>query len=112
MKKIIVLTMLVLSALGFAKEVNIKILGTSDVHGHIVPWNYQTDEFDDSGSYSQIAKMVDGYRKGNKNVILVDAGDIIQDNLIERFINEPRHPAMLVLNQMGYDVMVPGNQHC
>lgn len=109
MKKIIVLTMLVLSALGFAKEVNIKILGTSDVHGHIVPWNYQTDEFDDSGSYSQIAKMVDGYRKGNKNVILVDAGDIIQDNLIERFINEPRHPAMLVLNQMGYDVMVPGN---
>ena len=101
MKKIIVLTMLVLSALGFAKEVNIKILGTSDVHGHIVPWNYQTDEFDDSGSYSQIAKMVDGYRKGNKNVILVDAGDIIQDNLIERFINEPRHPAMLVLNQMG-----------
>ena len=109
MKKIIVLTMLVLSALGFSKEVNIKILGTSDVHGHIVPWNYQTDEFDDSGSYSQIAKMVDGYRKGNKNVILVDAGDIIQDNLIERFINEPRHPAMLVLNQMGYDVMVPGN---
>ena len=109
MKKIIVLTMLVLSALGFAKEVNIKILGTSDVHGHIVPWNYQTDVFDDSGSYSQIAKMVAGYRKGNKNIILVDAGDIIQDNLIERFINEPRHPAMLVLNQMGYDVMVPGN---
>ena len=109
MKKIIVLAMLVLSALGLSKEVNIKILGTSDVHGHIVPWNYQTDEFDDSGSYSQIAKMVDGYRKGNKNVILVDAGDIIQDNLIERFINEPRHPAMLVLNQMGYDVMVPGN---
>ena len=66
MKKIIVLTMLVISALGFAKEVNIKILGTSDVHGHVVPWNYQIDEFDDSGSYSQIAKMVDGYRKGNK----------------------------------------------
>ena len=88
MKKIIILLVFIVSMIGMAKEVNIKILGTSDVHGHIVPWNYPADEFDDSGSYSQIAKMVKGYRKANKNIILVDAGDIIQDNLIERFINE------------------------
>ncbi len=109
MKKIIILLVFIVSMIGMAKEVNIKILGTSDVHGHIVPWNYPADEFDDSGSYSQIAKMVKGYRKANKNIILVDAGDIIQDNLIERFINEPKHPAMSVLNEMNYDVLVPGN---
>lgn len=109
MKKVMLLLTLILSTLSSAKEVKIKILGTSDVHGHIVPWNYQADVFDDSGSYSQIANMVKGYRKANKNVILVDAGDIIQDNLIERFINEPKHPAMTVLNEMNYDVLVPGN---
>ena len=58
MKKIIVLTMLVLSALGFAKEVNIKILGTSDVHGHIVPWNYQTDEFNKYFSHHILIKKL------------------------------------------------------
>ena len=109
MKKIVILFIFILSMTGLSKEVNIKILGTSDVHGHMVPWNYPADEFDDSGSYSQIAKMVKGFRKSSKNIILVDAGDIIQDNLIERFVNEPKHPAMSILNEMGYDVLVPGN---
>lgn len=109
MKKIIILLVFTLSIIGVAKEVNIKILGTSDVHGHMVPWNYPADEFDNSGSYSQIAGMVKGYRKSNKNIILVDAGDIIQDNLIERFINEPKHPAVSILNEMNYDILVPGN---
>ena len=81
MKKIIC-SLFALSALStaVAQEVNIKILGTSDVHGRIVPWSYGADVEDRSGSYAQIATYVNDVRKNNKNVVLVDVGDAIQDN--------------------------------
>jgi len=53
-----------------AQEVNIKLLGTSDVHGRIVPWSYGADVEDKSGSYAQIATYVKDVRKNNKNVVL------------------------------------------
>ena len=40
------------------KEVSIKILGTSDVHGRVMAWNYAADEEDKSGSYAQISTLV------------------------------------------------------
>ncbi len=97
MKKIL-LGCLILSNLLFAKEVDVKILGTSDVHGRISPWDYSTDTPDFSGGYSQISTLVKGYRAKNKNVILIDLGDAIQDNGIEKFNNiyykENNHPIM------------------
>ena len=41
-----------------AQEVNIKLLGTSDVHGRIVPWSYGADIEDKSVHYAQIATYV------------------------------------------------------
>ena len=54
MKKLLT-THFALSAISVAvaKEVNIKFLGTSDVHGRIVPWSYGADVEDKSGSYAQ-----------------------------------------------------------
>ncbi|NUF48674.1 bifunctional metallophosphatase/5'-nucleotidase [Gilliamella sp. ESL0250] len=92
-----------------AKEINISILATSDVHGRMVPWNYGTDKTDTSGSYAQISSFIKEYRNAHSNVILVDAGDIIQDNQIERFYDVKKHPAMMALNAMNYDIMVLGN---
>jgi 2',3'-cyclic-nucleotide 2'-phosphodiesterase/3'-nucleotidase len=71
---------LILGSMLFAKEVDIKILGTSDVHGRISPWDYSTDMKDYSGGYAQISTLVKDYRKTNDNIILVDLGDSIQDN--------------------------------
>ena len=88
MKKWISSMLLVLSIGLYAKEVNIKILGTSDVHGRIVPWSYAADEEDKSGSYAQISTYVKEVRAANKNVILVDVGDEIQDNSIDVFAAE------------------------
>ena len=47
------------------REVNIKILGTSDVHGRILAWNYGADEEDRSGSYAQISTLVKKIKKEN-----------------------------------------------
>ena len=68
-----------------AQEVNIKLLGTSDIHGRVVPWSYGADVEDKSGSYAQIATYVKDVRKNNKNVVLVDVGDAIQDNQVDVF---------------------------
>ena len=109
MKRMMIFLSMLLSVVLLGKEVNITILGTSDVHGRMVPWNYSTDKADFSGSYSQISEVIKDYRQNNKNVIVVDIGDIIQDNYIEKFINEPQHPAMTALNEMKYDIIIPGN---
>ena len=92
-----------------AKEVDVAILATSDVHGRMLPWDYGTDKADSSGSYAQISSFLKEYRSLHENVIVVDAGDIIQDNQIERFHNEQNHPAIAALNAMHYDIMVLGN---
>ena len=96
-----------------AQEVNIKLLGTSDVHGRIVPWSYGADIEDKSGSYAQIATYVKDVRKNNKNVVLVEIGDAIQDNQIDVFAKDKKyykdHPIPKVLNEMNYDIFVLGN---
>lgn len=96
-----------------AQEVNIKILGTSDIHGRVVPWSYGADVEDKSGSYAQIATYVKDVRKNNKNVVLVDVGDAIQDNQIDVFAKDKKyykdHPIPKVLNEMNYDIFVLGN---
>ena len=96
-----------------AQEVNIKLLGTSDIHGRVVPWSYGADVEDKSGSYAQIATYVKDVRKNNKNVVLVDVGDAIQDNQVDVFAKDKKyykdHPIPKVLNEMNYDVFVLGN---
>ena len=114
MKKLLC-SLFALSAIStaMAQEVNIKLLGTSDVHGRIVPWSYGADVEDKSGSYAQIATYVKDVRKNNKNVVLVDVGDVIQDNQVDVFAKDKKyykdHPIPKVLNEMKYDVFVLGN---
>ena len=114
MKKLLC-SLFALSAIStaMAQEVNIKLLGTSDVHGRIVPWSYGADVEDKSGSYAQIATYVKDVRKNNKNVVLVDVGDAIQDNQVDVFAKDKKyykdHPVPKVLNEMNYDIFVLGN---
>ena len=114
MKKLLC-SLFALSAIStaMAQEVNIKILGTSDIHGRVVPWSYGADVEDKSGSYAQIATYVKDVRKNNKNVVLVDVGDAIQDNQVDVFAKDKKyykdHPIPKVLNEMKYDIFVLGN---
>lgn len=89
--------------------VNITILGTSDIHGFLMPWDYEIDEEIATGSLSQISTAVKEYRKENENVVLVDAGDLIQGNKIEMFTNEDEHPGIKAFNYLEYDAITLGN---
>ncbi|MGF1683865.1 bifunctional metallophosphatase/5'-nucleotidase [Photobacterium minamisatsumaniensis] len=114
MKKNILASTIILALCGnaFASEsemIDVTILGTSDIHGHFMPWDYASDKLNMRGSLSQIATKVKGIRHDQDNVILVDAGDTIQGNFVETFKDEPVDPMMLGFNEMQYDVWVLGN---
>ena len=68
---------------------------------------------DRSGSYAQIATYVKEVRANNKNVLLMDIGDAIQDNQVEVFAKEKKYykdnPVPKVLNEMKYDMFILGN---
>ena len=95
-----------------AEEANSKtvtILGTSDMHGRIFPWEYATGTADDDAGYALIQTLVKQEKEKNPNAILIDNGDTLQDNMAEIFNNDPVHPMIDVMNYMGYDVWNLGN---
>lgn len=87
--------------------VNIQILSTSDMHGKFVPYDYAVNEESTSGSVAQVASAVKELR--NDNTLVIDMGDIIQDNFSDLFLNDDIHPMMAAMNLVGYDVSVLGN---
>jgi len=89
--------------------VQLTILGTSDVHGRFMPWDYATDTEDRSGSLVQLYTAIKKIRQETPNVILVDCGDSIQDNSVEQFNTKPHQPMMVAMNEMGYDTWTMGN---
>lgn len=91
------------------EEVTVTILQTSDVHGRFMPWDYSADESNTNGSMTQIASIVKEVKSKNPNVILVDAGDSIQDNSVETFNKMPEQPMVTAMNYLDYDVWNMGN---
>lgn len=86
---------------------DLQILATSDLHGKFYPWAYATNTESTAGSLTQLATAVKKLRSANS--LLVDAGDTIQDNSAQIFLDEPVHPMYLGLNAMGFDIAVTGN---
>ena len=87
----------------------LRILATSDLHGKFMPWDYILNEANSSGSMTQLATAIAEYR--TDSTLLVDAGDTIQDNGAEIFLEpiEDLHPMVQALNWLGYDIWVTGN---
>ena len=68
-----------------------------------------TDGPNPAGSMTQLYTMVKKVRAENPNTILLDAGDMIQDNSAELFNDQPESPMMVAMNEMNYDAWVMGN---
>ena len=92
-----------------SNEVNLQILGTSDIHGRYLPYDYAVNAPDTTGSIAQLQTIIKGLRATNPNTILVDNGDIVQDNSAALFNNDELHPGILAMNEMGYDTWALGN---
>ncbi|WP_375138857.1 bifunctional metallophosphatase/5'-nucleotidase [Brevibacillus sp. RS1.1] len=92
-----------------ATPTKITLLGTSDIHGRFMPWDYALDGPNPNGSMTQLFTMIKEIRKENPNTVLLDAGDSIQDNSAELFNDQPQSPVMVAMNEMNYDAWAFGN---
>src|ERR1700741_3461974 len=100
------------SAFVQSERVQITILGTTDLHGNILPVDYYTNKPDNRG-LAKIATLIKRVRKEQPNVLLIDSGDTIQGSPLESFHgrknNKPPDPMMLIMNSLNYDAMTVGN---
>lgn len=93
--------------------VKLSIIGTSDMHGDINGWVYESEKDFGNSGLARAATIVKQVRAENKNTILIDNGDTIQGNLLtddvfNKDLSKP-NPLIAVMNQMNYDAMVLGN---
>lgn len=88
-------------------DVTIQILGTSDLHGRFMNYEYARNQKSDGG-LNQISTLVNEARNENPNTIVVDNGDTIQGNFNHLFKNGP-NPMVMGMNAIGYDVFSLGN---
>jgi 2',3'-cyclic-nucleotide 2'-phosphodiesterase (5'-nucleotidase family) len=95
-----------------SKRVQIVVLGTTDLHGNLVPVDYYIDKADNRG-LAKIATIIKRVRNENANVLLIDSGDVIQGTPLEYYHNKknnkPPDPMMSAMNALHYDAMTVGN---
>ncbi len=88
------------------------ILQTTDVHGHIYPYDYYTDSPAPYGLAKAYTKICE-YRKKHKNVLLIDTGDLLQGTPLAYYYDKINttafNPLILTLNYMGYNAFTVGN---
>src|SRR5207245_500641 len=92
---------------------HVVIVATTDVHGRVLGWDYVRDAAA-PGGLSRAATMVETLRaQYPEQVVLVDAGDLIEGNLFAAYFAERDsqrpHPVVDALNAMQYDAATPGN---
>ena len=93
-------------------ETRLIILGTTDVHGHLVPYEYATDE-PTRNSLAQVATLIDSVRSVEEHVVLVDSGDLLQGTSLDEYQArvelDPVHPVIAAMNSLDYDGSAIGN---
>lgn len=94
------------------KDVEIRILSTTDVHGNLFPINYIEDKAS-TGGYSRLSTLLKTARAESPNLLLFDNGDLLQGEPITYYSNYIDTNSMNVvakaINLLKYDLVVVGN---
>ncbi len=91
------------------------IAGTTDTHGRLRGWNYESNRADSARGLARAATIVDSVRHAAPGrVVLIDAGDLLQGNSLTYVAArvapaESRHPVMAAMRAMQYDAAAVGN---
>lgn len=107
---------LALLPLASAQEATLRLLDTTDVHGHIVPYDYYQDAPTDAFGLAKTASLVRAARAEEPNALLFDNGDLLQGNpfadfkaKVEPVAEGEVHPVYRAMNGLGYDAATLGN---
>ncbi|MEE1131785.1 MAG: bifunctional 2',3'-cyclic-nucleotide 2'-phosphodiesterase/3'-nucleotidase [Caryophanon sp.] len=96
--------------------VNLRILGTSDIHTNLANYNYYADSEDTTIGLANTAALINEAREENSNALLFDNGDLIQGTplgsyvaLKKELVPGVEHPSVAALNELGYAAATLGN---
>lgn len=93
-------------------EFTISILQTTDVHCQVHPhdelfWENDQAVFRKTGGYAHLATYLRKEKKRNPNTFIIDTGDMFQGS--ELSVKTSGKAMVPVLNELGYDLYLPGN---
>ena len=96
-----------------SKTVTLKVIETSDVHGHFFPWDFMENR-PLKGTLTRANSYINRERqKYGNNLLLIDNGDILQGQPCVYWTNyvmpEDENLAARVINYMKYDAETVGN---
>lgn len=96
--------------------VSLRILETTDIHTHLVNYDYYRDGASDTVGLAKVATLLKTARGEADNVIFLDNGDLIQGNPLGDYMAKERglkkgetHPVYKAMNLLGYDAANLGN---
>jgi len=94
-------------------SLDLVVAATTDVHGRARGWDYYTNAADTTRGLARVGTIVDSLRRGAVSPIVVDAGDIIQGNLLSyvaaRVDTTMANPVIEAMNAIQYDAAAIGN---
>ncbi|MBM7069494.1 bifunctional 2',3'-cyclic-nucleotide 2'-phosphodiesterase/3'-nucleotidase [Actibacterium sp. 188UL27-1] len=99
-----------------ANQAHLRILETTDLHVHVYPYDYYSDQPRDTVGLARTASIIDGIRSEAANSLVIDNGDFLQGNPMGDYIAYERgmkegdmHPIITAMNAVGFDAATLGN---
>jgi 2',3'-cyclic-nucleotide 2'-phosphodiesterase/3'-nucleotidase len=96
--------------------VRLRLIGTSDLHANVFPYDYYRDRPDDRVGLARTAGLIAQARAEAGNTLLLDNGDIIQGTPLGDYVALSKgladgdvHPMIAAMNVLGYAACTLGN---
>ncbi|MFY9511870.1 MAG: bifunctional 2',3'-cyclic-nucleotide 2'-phosphodiesterase/3'-nucleotidase [Rubrivivax sp.] len=107
---------LALPAMLQAAELKLRILETTDLHMHLLNYDYYQDKVTDDYGLAKTASLIKAARAESPNSLYFDNGDLLQGSPLGDYVARVKplqpgqlHPAYKVLNALGVDAGNIGN---
>ena len=113
---IALLCLCLLMPLAAAQQLKLRILETTDLHMHLLGWDYYQDKPAEEFGLDRTATLIKAARAEVKNHLLFDNGDLLQGSPLGDYMAKVKppqagqvHPAYKVMNALRYDAANIGN---
>lgn len=97
-------------------RLHLRVLATTDLHGHILPWDDLSNQPAPDRGLAQVASLIAAARAEVPGSLLLDNGDFLNGSPLSDHVAETRkpdadrpHPMIAAMNALGYDAATLGN---